>query len=120
MNNIDIDGSVDIQRRIHLDLNEYKLNVTGDLIWDFIELGELKIDTAGTAQLDVGNDLYINAPKTKIHLQGSNNDYDIFVGGEFTVNGLQNEEEDGVLLENIRIVKNKIGNMPINTISIFI
>lgn len=116
MNNIDIDGSVDIQRRIHLDLNEYKLNVTGDLIWDFIELGELKIDTAGTSQLDVGNDLYINAPKTKIHLQGSNNDYDIFVGGEFTVNGLQNEEEDGVLLENIRIVKNKIGNIPADVI----
>lgn len=112
MNNIDIDGSVDIQRRIHLDLNEYKLNITGDLVWDFVELGELKIDTTGTGQLDVGNDLYINAPKTKIHMQGNNNDYDIYVGGEFTVNGLQNEEEDGVLLENIRIVKNKIGNIP--------
>lgn len=116
MNNIDIDGSVDIQRRIHLDLNEYKLNITGDLVWDFVELGELKIDTTGTGQLDVGNDLYINAPKTKIHIQGDNNDYDIFVGGDFTVNGLQNEEEDGVLLENVRIVKNKVGNIPADVI----
>ena len=113
---ITINGSIDFQRRVGIDTDTYNLHVTGDLVYDFVELGKLKIDTSGGGKIDVDNRLYVNAPKSQIHFTGLNKDYDIFVGGEFTVNGIQNEEEDGVLLEAVRIVKNKIGNIPVDVI----
>jgi hypothetical protein len=112
ISNMTIEGSVDISRRINLDLNGYKLIVTGDLVYDFVELGDLNINTSGTGQIDVGNQLFINTPKSKVHLIGENGTYDIYVGGKITLNGLQNEEEDGILLDNVRIINNKIGNIP--------
>ena len=113
---ITINGSVDLQRRVGIDVDTYNLHVTGDLVYDFVELGKLKIDTSKGGKIDVDSRLYVNAPKSQIHFTGLNKDYDIFVGGEFTVNGIQNEEEDGVLLEAVRIVKNKIGNIPADII----
>lgn len=109
---ITIDGSIDISRRISIDANGYKLKITGDLVYDFVEAGELIIDTKGLGQIDIDNRLYINTPKSKVHFIGENTSYDIYVGGLITLNGLQNEEEDGVLLDNVRIVKNKVGNIP--------
>ena len=113
---ITIDGSVDFQRRVHLDTAGYNLHFTGDLVYDFVEMGKLKIDTSSGGKIDVDGNLYINTPKSQIHIVGLNQDYDIFVGKEFTVNGIQNEEEDGVLLEAVRIVKNKVGNIPVDII----
>ena len=95
---IKIDGSVDFQRRVHLDTAGYNLHFTGDLVYDFVEMGKLNIDTSSGGKIDVDGNLYINTPKSQIHIVGLNQDYDIFVGKEFTVNGIQNEEEDGVLL----------------------
>lgn len=116
MDNIKVDGSVDFQRRVHLDTNGYNLYFTGDLVYDYVETGKLNIDTSLGGKIDVDGDLYINTPKSQIHIVGLNQDYDIFVGGKFTVNGIQNEEEDGVLLEAVRIVKNKVGNIPVDVI----
>lgn len=113
---IKIDGSVDFQRRVHLDTAGYNLHFTGDLVYDFVEMGKLNIDTSSGGKIDVDGNLYINTPKSQIHIVGLNQDYDIFVGKEFTVNGIQNEEEDGVLLEAVRIVKNKVGNIPVDII----
>ncbi|MDD2376708.1 MAG: leucine-rich repeat protein [Clostridia bacterium] len=110
--NINVDGSVNISRRLNIDTNGYKLAITGDLVYDFVEFGELIINTIGTGQIDIGNELFINTPKSKIHFLGQNGVYDIFVGDKITLNGLQNEEEDGVLLDNVRIISNKIGNIP--------
>jgi len=112
ISNINVEGSVDISRRIHIDANGHKLAITGDLVYDFVEFGELNINTTGSGQIDIGNQLYINTPKSKIHFLGENGAYDLYVGGKITLNGLQNEEEDGVLLDNVRIVNNKIGNIP--------
>jgi len=112
MSNVNIEGSVDISRRINIDANGYKLAIAGDLVYDFVEFGELNINTAGSGQIDIGNQLYINTPKSKIHFLGENGAYDVYVAGKITLNGLQNEEEDGVLLDNVRIVNNKIGNIP--------
>ena len=111
-----VDGSVDFQRRVHIDTAGYNLHITGDLVYDFVEMGKLKIDTSSGGKIDVDNNLYINTPKSQIHIVGLNQDYDIYVGKEFTVNGIQNEEEDGVLLEAVRIVKNKVGNIPVDVI----
>lgn len=110
INDINIEGSVDIPKRIHLDTNNYKLNLTGDLVYDFVETGELNINASG--KIDVLNNLYINAPKTKVKLTGNNSGYDIYVAGTVTLNGLQNEEQDGILLQQISIIKNKTGNIP--------
>ena len=112
MSNINIDGSVDISRRLNINVNGYKLVITGDLTFDFVEVGSLDINTTGNGQIEIGNQLYINTPKSKIHFIGKNVAYDIFVAGKITLNGLQNEEEDGILLDNIRIVSNKIANIP--------
>ena len=110
MGDVSIEGSVDIPRRIHLDLNTYDLSITGDLVYDFVESGNLNIDVTG--KLDILNDLYINTPKSKLKLKGNNDGYDIYVAGRITLNGLQNQEEDGILLEDIAIIKNKTGNIP--------
>ena len=112
--NIKIDGSIDLSRRVHIDTDIYNLEITGDLVYDFVEMGSLNINTSSGGKLDVGANLYINTPKSKIHFIGTNKDYDIFVGGKFTVNGIQNEEEDGVLVEATRIIKNKVGNIPVD------
>lgn len=109
---VEIPGSVDLQRRIHLDTNEYSLNITGDLVWDYTEIGELDIDVTGEGKIDIGGELYINAPKSNVVITGENNGYDIFVASTITMNGLQNDEEDGILLDNVRIIKNKTGNIP--------
>lgn len=112
--NISIDGSIDFGRRVHLDTDIYNLEITGDLVYDFVEIGSLNINTSSGGKIDIGSNLYINTPKSQIHFIGTNKDYDIFVGSKFTVNGIQNEEEDGVLLEAVRIVKNKTGNIPVD------
>src|SRR5574344_989988 len=113
---ITIDGTVQFARRVHLDTDTYNLSITGDLGYDFVELGALNIDTSGGGKIDVGQNLYFYTPKSQVHFLGQNNSYDIFVGGDFTVDGIQNEEEDGVLLEAVRIVKNKTGNIPADII----
>lgn len=112
MSNMTIDGTINISRRLHLDTNGYKLVITGDLVYDFVDFGDLEINTTGTGQIDIGNQLYVNTPKSRIHFIGQNDAYDMYVGGMITLNGIQNEEEDGVLLDNVRIVNNKIGNIP--------
>ena len=116
LNDISIDGSIDFNRRINIDVNTYKLSVAGNLTYDFVELGELNIKTTGTGSIDIENDFYVNAPKSEIHIVGSNDAYDIYAGGDITFNGLQNEEDDGVLLETVRIIKNKVGNIPADII----
>ena len=112
--NIKIDGSIDFGRRVHIDTDIYNLEITGDLVYDFVEMGSLNINTSSGGKLDVGANLYMNTPKSKVHFIGTNKDYDIFVGSKFTVNGIQNEEEDGVLIEATRIIKNKAGNIPVD------
>ena len=112
--NIKVDGSIDFGRRVHIDTDIYNLEITGDLVYDFVEMGSLNINTSAGGKLDVGANLYMNTPKSKIHFIGTNKDYDIFVGSKFTVNGIQNEEEDGVLIEATRIIKNKAGNIPVD------
>lgn len=112
--NIKIDGSIDFGRRVHIDTDIYNLEITGDLVYDFVEMGSLNINTSSGGKLDVGANLYMNTPKSKIHFIGTNKDYDVFVGSKFTVNGIQNEEEDGVLIEATRIIKNKAGNIPVD------
>ncbi|MDD2435191.1 MAG: leucine-rich repeat protein [Bacilli bacterium] len=111
-NDVLIEGNINITRRIGLYANGHKLHVTGDLVYDYVEVGDLKIDVTNDGKIDVDGDLVIMAPKSKVHLLGQNTTYDVFVGGEFIVSGLQNDEEDGVLFEAIRIVKNKLGNIP--------
>ncbi len=111
-NDVLIEGDINITRRVGIYTNGYNLHITGDLVYDYVEVGELKIDVTNDGTIDIDNDLVLMAPKSKIHLLGQNTNYDIYVGGEFIVNGLQNDEEDGVLLEGIRVVKNKIGNVP--------
>lgn len=113
---IDVDGSAEFSRRVHLDTDTYNLRFTGDLVFDFVEVGNLNIDTSGGGKIDVGGDFYVSTPKSQVHFLGQNGTYDIFVGGDFTVSGIQNEEEDGVLLEGVRIVKNKVGNIPVDVI----
>lgn len=112
--NIKVDGSIDFGRRVHIDTDIYNLEITGDLVYDFVEMGSLNINTSAGGKLDVGANLYMNTPKSKIHFIGTNKNYDIFVGSKFTVNGIQNEEEDGVLIEATRIIKNKAGNIPVD------
>lgn len=114
VNDVTIEGSVDIIKRLHLDTNGFTLNVTGDLLYEFIEVGELNINVVGSGKIDVGNDFRVEAPKSRLQILGSNSQYDIFVNRNIIFNGLQNEEEDGVLLDNVRIVNNKVGSIPAN------
>lgn len=116
LSDITIDGTINFPKRINLDTNDCKLKITGDLVYDFVSLGDLKIDTSGAGILEVGNDFYINAPKAAVTIKGENKSYDIVVGNEMTVNGLQDGEEDGILLENVKIVKSTVTYIPVDII----
>ena len=112
MSDITVEGTVNISRRVNLELNQKKLVITGDLTYSFVEVGELEINTTGSSKIEILGSLNIDTPKTTVKLVGSNEGYDIYVAGEVNFNALQNEEEDGILLDNVRIVKNKVANIP--------
>ena len=116
LDDIIIDGSIQFNKRISLDTNEQLLKIGGDLVYEFISLGKLTIDTTGSGRIEVGNDLYINTPKAQVELVGANKASDIVVKNSMTVNGIQDGEKDGILLDNVRIVKNTTSYIPIDLI----
>lgn len=116
LDDIVIDGSIQFNKRISLDTNEQLLKISGDLVYDFVSLGNLTIDTTGSGRIEVGNDLYINTPKAQVELVGANKASDIVVKNKMTVNGLQDGEKDGILLNNVRIVKNTTSYIPIDLV----
>lgn len=105
-NNISVEGNISIPKLINIDTNNYSLNITGDLVYDFVENGKLTIDTTLNGKININGDFYLNIPKTEVHLIGENQGYDIYVGKDVTFNCLQDNENDGILLNNIHIVKN--------------
>jgi len=116
LEDINIDGIVNISKRINLDTNDHTLTVNGDLIYEFVSMGNLKIDLSGMGRLIVTGNLYLNAPKAQINILGENKNYDMAVAGNMTVNAIQDKEVDGVFLENVRIVKNINSLIPIDLI----
>lgn len=109
-------GTIDIGKRIILDTNDHELTITGDLIYDFANMGDLLIDVTGTGVLRVENNLYINAPKAEVDIIGGNKLYDIVVGGTTTLNGIQDGEKDGIYLENLNMVKSSTTLVPLDII----
>lgn len=107
LENININGSVNISKRVNIDTNDHNLVISDDLIYDYTSLGELSIDVSGLGHLEVGNDFLINAPNSDVTFIGENKSYDIEVNGDFDVNVNLNEESNGFFLDHTRIVKNK-------------
>jgi hypothetical protein len=107
LQDIVVDGTLTFNKRLHIDTNGYKLTVTGDLVYDFVEFGTVLVNVEDTGQIEVNGNLYMNTPKSELHFIGSNDDYDIYVGGTATFNGIQEGEKDGVLFEATRIVSDK-------------
>ena len=50
--NIKIDGSIDFGRRVHIDTDIYNLEITGDLVYDFVEMGSLNINTSSVEAIE--------------------------------------------------------------------
>ena len=84
------------------------------MVYDFISLGKLTIDVTGSGRIEVGNDFYLNAPKAQVEIVGANKASDIVVNNKMTVNGIQDGEKDGILLDNVKIVKNTKNYIPID------
>ena len=116
MDDINVSGSLNITKRVNLDLNEFNLTIADDLVYEFNSLGDLLIDATMYGSLIVGNDFVINAPKANVTIRGSTNSYDVVVGGTFSVNVLQDGEADGLYLEDVRIVKSTTGLVPIDIV----
>lgn len=114
LDDIYIDGTIEFNKRISLDTNEQLFKVSGDLVYEFVNMGKLNIDVTGSGRLEVGNNLYINTPKAEVSIIGANKASDIVVGGKVTVNGIQDGEKDGVLLDNVRMVKSIISYIPVD------
>ena len=114
VDSIKVNGSLNINRRLNLDTNGKTLEVTGDLIIEYVNMGDALYDISGTGKLEVGNNLYINTPKANIHFLGENGNYDVVVGNTFTLNCDQQETIDGVYFENIRFVKSKTSLVPVD------
>jgi hypothetical protein len=108
LQDVQLDGTLTINKRLHLDTNGHTLTVTGDLVYDFVEFGAVLINTVGEGQLEVNGNLYMNTPKSELNFLGSNNGYDIYVGGTATFNGIQEGEKDGVLFDRTRVVSDKV------------
>lgn len=114
LDDIYIDGTVEFNKRVSLDTNEQLFKVSGDLVYDFVNMGQLNIDVTGSGRLEVGNNLYINTPKAEVSITGANKASDVVVGGKITFNGIQDGEKDGILLDNVRIVKNTTSYIPVD------
>lgn len=114
LEDIVIDGTIEINKRVSIDTNEQLFKVTGDLVYDFISLGKLTIDVTGSGRIEVGNDFYLNAPKAQVEIVGANKASDMVVNNKMTVNGIQDGEKDGILLDNVKIVKNTTNYIPID------
>lgn len=114
LNNINISGSINITKAVGLDLNGYNLNITQDLIYEYVNAGDFSINASGYGTLTIGEDFIINTPKANVELIGANGTYDMSVGGEFSVNALQDGEENGLYLNNVRIVKTTTGLVPVD------
>jgi hypothetical protein len=107
LQDIVVDGTLTFNKRLHLNTNGYKLTVTGDMVYDFVDFGTILMNLEGSGVLEVNGNLYMNTPKSEIHFIGSNDDYDLFVGGIITLNGIQEGEKDGVLFESTLVVSDK-------------
>ncbi len=114
INDINISGTLNIPRRINLNLNGYTLDISEDLVYEFVNTGDLTINATGTSRLIVGNDFYLNTPKANVTIKGANKNYDIVVGGEFNVNANLSDEDDGCYFENVRIVKSRSSLIPVD------
>jgi hypothetical protein len=114
LQDINVDGTLTINKRLHLDTNGHRLTVTGDLVYDFVDFGTVSINAAGTGKLEVNGNLYMNTPKSEIIFLGSNDDYDVYVGGNATFNGIQEGEKDGVLFDRSKFVSDKVLLTPID------
>ncbi len=114
IDDISIAGNLAISKRINLDTNDYILNIAGDLIYDFVNLGNLTIDVSGEGRIRVGNNFNMTVPKASVHIIGNDKNYDFFVGGTVTWNAIQDGENDGILLENVNFVSSTQTLMPIN------
>ena len=114
IDDFEIAGTVNIGKRINLDTNEHTLKITGDLVYEFANMGDLLIDVTGNGKLIVDNNLYINTPKAEVDVIGGNKPYDILVGGKILLNGIQNGEKDGIYLEKLNIVNSETTLVPAN------
>lgn len=112
IDDINISGTLNIGKRINLDTNDHTLNITGDLVYDFANMGELLIDVSGQGRIIVENNMYINTPKAEVDIIGGNKSYDIIVSGDITLDGIQNGEKDGLYLENLKMVKSSTTLVP--------
>lgn len=113
---IDVAGTINIGKRINLDTNEHTLSISGDLVYDFAGMGELLIDTTGNGKIIVGNDFYVNTPKTEVDIIGGNKNYDIVVAGKTVFNGIQDGEKDGIYLESLNIVNSVTTLVPADVV----
>lgn len=116
MDNINLSGTLNITKRVNLDLNGFNLNVSQDLVYEFANLGNLTINASGYGSLNVGENFILNTPKANVTIVGSENSYDVVVGGEFNVNVIQDGETDGLYLDSAHIVKSSTGLVPIDMI----
>lgn len=112
IDDIDVSGTINIGKRINLDTNDYTLKVTGDLVYDFANMGDLLIDVSGEGKIIVDNNLYINTPKAEVDIIGGNKTYDIIVSGTTSFDGIQDGEKDGIYLENLKMVKSSTTLVP--------
>lgn len=112
IDNINVSGTINIGKRINLDTNDYTLKITGDLAYDFANMGDLLIDVSGQGKLVVENNLYINTPKAEVDIIGGNKTYDIIVSGKTYFDGIQDGEKDGIYLENLKMVKSSTTLVP--------
>ena len=116
IDDFDVAGTINIGKRIHLDTNDHSLTISGDLVYDFANMGELLIDVTGEGRLIVENNLYINTPKAEVDIIGNKKNYDIVVNGTATFNGIQDGEKDGIYLENLNMVKSESTLIPLDII----
>ena len=116
IDDFDVAGTINIGKRINLDTNDHTLTITGDLVYDFANMGELLIDVTGEGRLIVQNNLYINTPKAEVDIIGNKKSYDIVVNGTATFNGIQEGEKDGIYLENLNMVKSETTLVPLDII----
>lgn len=105
-------GDLVFNKPIHLETNDYKLTVNGNLMYDYVLGNSLRIEAGGLGSIvvqctkeGVGGNFKIKAPISNVTLAGSNaSNGDIIVEKSFTVDATDSVGDAGVSFNNTRIV----------------
>ncbi len=112
MNNITFEGDLVFNKAINILTNNFKLEVRGNLIYDYVSTESLNVNVTGNGTVNVispaegiGGNFTVTAPASNVTFVGNNKvSGDIVVNRDFTVNATRSYGEAGATFDKVKII----------------